>query len=140
MLLPRESKMAERRKKSILVVDDDDQFNEMMRATLTRLGYNAITCGSPHDALQLLSKAPELFDAAIVDAIMPEMKGTELAIEFLRIKDDMPVILVTGYGNLIPMEWVGAAGIRVALTKPVLREEIKEALSNALVKTDRPVS
>ena len=123
-----------RKKKSIIVVDDDRDFADMMLTMLTQLGYFVTACDSPRVALHLVSRGPELFDAAIVDEIMPAMKGTELAIELLRIKDDMPVILVTGYGNLIPVDRVRAAGLRAALTKPLLKKDIRKVLSDVLAK------
>lgn len=121
-----------RKKQSILVVDDDHEFTEMMLMMLTQLGYTAVTCDSPRDALRLLSSGPEMFDAAIVDEMMPEMKGPELVIELLRIKDDMPVILVTRYGDLIPLEKVCVAGFRAALSKPVLKEHLHMVLKKVL--------
>lgn len=119
---------------SILVVDDDRQFTEVTCAMLARLGYTAVACNSPRDALSLVSFGPGMFDAAIIDEIMPEMRGTQLALELLKIKDDMTLILVTGYGHLIPLEWVSAAGFRASLTKPVVKEELHEVLTKVLGK------
>jgi len=122
----------DRRKQSVLVVDDDPDFTDVMREILTRLSYIPVICSSSRDALSLVSFGPGMFDAAIVDAVMPEMTGPELAIELVRIKDDMPVVLVTGYGHLIPTDQVRRAGFRAVLTKPVLREEIHEVLCKVL--------
>jgi len=123
-----------RMRNSILVVDDNREFADAMREMLTRLGYVAIACNSPRDALRLVSFGPGMFDAAIVDEIMPDMRGTELAPELLRINDDMTLILVTGFGDLIPLEWVWAAGFSASLTKPVLKEELREVLTRLLGK------
>lgn len=116
------------KKDTILVVDDEEMVGDTLTLTLNRLGYPAVTCSSPYEALRLFSREPERFDVAIVDEIMPEMRGTALATQLLRIKDDLPVILTTGYGNLISMEEVKAAGFRAVLLKPVLTEPLRMAL------------
>jgi CheY-like chemotaxis protein len=50
------------KKESILVVDDDHDFTDMMLAMLTQPGYTAVTCNSPGDALSIVSSGPELID------------------------------------------------------------------------------
>ncbi len=102
---------------------------------LTQFGYSAVTCNSPYGPLRLLSSGPDMFDAAMVDDIMSEMKGTDLVIELLRIKDDVPVILVKGYGDMIPLEQVRATGFSAALAKPVLKEHLHRVLSKVLGKS-----
>lgn len=118
------------KKETVLIVDDEEMVGDMLARTLDRLGYSAITCTSPCGALSLLSGDPGRIDMVIVDEIMPEMRGTQLTAQLLKIKDDLPVIMVTGYGRLIPLEEVRAAGLRAVLLKPVFTEQLRLALEH----------
>jgi CheY-like chemotaxis protein len=123
-----------RARATVLVVDDDEGFTEMMQQSLTRLNYTGATCNDPLEALNLFASMPDRFDVVIVDEIMPGMKGTDLTIRLLQIKDDLPVILLTGHGDIIPLDTVRASGVRTVLSKPVLREDLRAALDKVLVK------
>lgn len=114
----------------VLLVDDEEEVTELMATVLDRLGYTSLSVNGPLQALALFSDAPERFDIAIVDEIMPGMRGTELARRLIGIKDDIPVILVTGYGSIIPEDEVRSSGIRATLTKPVLRDRLKAILDS----------
>lgn len=124
------------KKNTILVVDDEEDLGDMLTLMLTRLGHCAVACSSPVAALHLMKDQPERFDLAIVDEIMPQMRGTQLTRQLLGIKDDLPVILLTGHGALIPLEEARGAGLRAVLTKPVLKEHLRAALER--VNMPRP--
>ena len=51
----------------------------MIGLMLRRIGYFSVVCNKPTDALMIFSKAPERFDAVIVDEIMPGLRGIPLA-------------------------------------------------------------
>lgn len=126
MILKRKSTRA-----TILVVDDDERFTDMMEQSLTQLNYAGATCNDPVEALNLFSRMPERFDVAVVDENMPNMRGRDLAIALLRIKDDLPVILVSEQAAPSP-ETVREAGMRAVLVKPVLKEELRTTLDKVL--------
>lgn len=112
----------------VLFVDDDEEMTDVVVQTLHRIGYSALAVNDPVHALAVFSSAPERFDAVIVDEIMPVMRGTELARQLIRIKDDLPILLLTGYGGMIPAEEARSSGIRGTLMKPVHMEELKAIL------------
>jgi len=119
-------------KHRILVVDDDEMVAEMVRHMLRRIGCLSVVCTHPVKALNLFSRAPERFDAVIVDQMMPDLLGTQLAAQMLRVKDDIAVILMTGQGHLITLEEVRASGVRATLIKPVLRDRLQVTLNQVL--------
>jgi CheY-like chemotaxis protein len=86
----------------------------------------------PHAALSLFAGFPGQFDLVIVDDIMPTMKGTDLITRMLKIKDDVPAVLMTGRGVIIPLEKARSSGARGVLAKPVLKEELKAVLDRVL--------
>jgi CheY-like chemotaxis protein len=116
----------------ILVVDDDEVVSSMIGEMLRRMGYFTVVCNKPTDALALFSRAPERFDAVIVDEIMPGLRGTLVARRLIGMKDDIPIILMTGHGNMVSLEEIRESGVRATLIKPVLKEWLQKALAGLL--------
>ncbi len=121
-----------RTKCRILVIDDDEAIASMIGQMLRRMGYFALVCVKPLDALAFYSRAPEKFDAVIVDEMMPDIRGTELAARLLAIKGTIPIILMTGHGDKISLEQVRKSGVRATLIKPVLRDRLEIAVASLL--------
>jgi CheY-like chemotaxis protein len=115
-------------KHRVLVVDNDEAVASMIGLMLRRMGYFAVVRNKPLDALTLFSKVPERFDALIVDEMMPDLRGTQLTTQLLQVKDDIPIILMTGHGDMISLEQVRKSGVRATLIKPVLKERLQEVL------------
>ncbi len=107
----------------------------MIGEMLRHMGYFVVVCTKPLDALALFSSAPERFDAVIIDEMMPDLRGTQLTMQLLRVKDDIPIILMTGHGDKISLERVRGSGVRATLIKPVLKERLEMALSGLLKQT-----
>jgi len=63
---------------------------------------------------------------------MPKMTGTELAEECMRIRPDLPVVVCTGFSEILSEEKARAIGISEYVTKPVVKNEIASAIRNAL--------
>jgi FixJ family two-component response regulator len=63
---------------------------------------------------------------------MPKMVGTELAEKFLQIRPQIPIIICTGFSEILSDEKAKAIGICGYVTKPVVKSEISNAIKNAL--------
>ena len=117
-----------RTKYRILVIDDDEAVASMIGEMLRRMGYFSVVSSRPLNALALFSRAPERFDAVIVDEMMPDIRGTQLAIQLVQVKGDIAIILMTGRGDLITLGQVRESGVRATLIKPVLKERLRIVL------------
>ena len=84
------------------------------------------------EALALFSAQPDRYDLVITDMTMPQMTGEKLAMELLRIRPDIPIILCTGYGEPYLEERIKSIGIKTFVMKPILRSQMAEAIKNAL--------
>jgi len=116
----------------ILLVDDEPQVLEIERQLVERLGYRVTACADPGEALRLLRQAPQHFDLLMTDMTMPQMTGDRLAQLAWEIRPELPVILCTGYNDLMSEEKARALGIRRYLLKPVDTEELALAIRRAL--------
>ncbi len=116
----------------ILFVDDDDILTEMGQTMLERLGYEVTVFTSSVAALAEFERQPDRFDAVITDQTMPEITGVDLARKMLRIRPDLPIILCTGFSNLVTEEQVKAYGIKGFAMKPLTKKEIAVLLRSVL--------
>jgi PAS domain S-box-containing protein len=110
----------------ILLVEDERSLLDIENKMLEHLGYVVEAKTSSLEALEIFQKNPNLFDAVITDQTMPHMTGKELAKEILSLRSDIPIILCTGYSELINEDQARAMGIKKYVTKPV---EIRELAS-----------
>jgi PAS domain S-box-containing protein len=120
----------------LLFVDDEPGLVETWTQLLVRLGYQVTSRQNSGEALELFRANPDQFDLVITDQTMPEMNGTELARELLRIRPKVPIILCSGFNDPITSETAREIGIRDYFTKPLLFEEIAVAIRRNLERTD----
>ena len=114
---------------TILVVDDEPSIRRVVRAILERLGYRVLEAPGGHEALALLEAAPHAPDALLTDAVMPGMRGRELARAFRARLPDRPVILMSGYAEDAHL---GRDEVAAFLVKPLTPDELAHSLRAAL--------
>ncbi|MBU2628490.1 MAG: response regulator [Proteobacteria bacterium] len=117
---------------SILFVDDDPFIVDIQKETLERYGYSVIPCISSLDALNEFKARPGFFDIVICDMTLPAMTGLTLAFKIKQIKPDIPVIICTGFSEVINEENYHDMGIDGFLMKPVSSEETLELVRHLL--------
>ncbi len=116
----------------ILFIDDEEILAEMGRSMLERLGYNVVVQTDSAQALRDFADHPDAFDLVITDQTMPKMTGMALSEKLLRIRPDIPIVLCTGYSDLVSEETARAKGIRELVMKPVARKEMAEVIHRVL--------
>lgn len=83
---------------TILLVDDENAVLSMTSAMLTRYGYAVIPASEGRAALEMISSRPDLkIDLALVDVVMQDMAGPELARELHQLRPGLPVLFMTGF-------------------------------------------
>lgn len=116
----------------ILLVDDEAALAETNEDLLTSLGYQVTTMTRSAAALAAFEKAPDVFDLIITDQTMPEITGAELARRVIAIRPDMPIILCTGYSNLIDDQSAKEIGIRKLILKPLTKAMLAHLIREVL--------
>uniref|UniRef100_A0A7C3SHL5 histidine kinase n=1 Tax=Desulfobacca acetoxidans TaxID=60893 RepID=A0A7C3SHL5_9BACT len=117
---------------NILFVDDEEWLVEMWQEILENMGYEVEAYKSSHEALEAFRARPEKYHLVITDQTMAHMTGFELAKEMLRIRPDIPIILCTGYSEVVSPEKAKEAGIREYVMKPLSISELTGAIRRAL--------
>ena len=85
--------------------------------------------------LQNLSILALCFDAVITDQTMPNLTGAELSKKLLKIRPDLPIILCTGFSDVVDEDQAKALGIHTYIKKPVVIRELAKAIRSAVGKT-----
>jgi PAS domain S-box-containing protein len=116
----------------VLFVDDEPEITRMEAHMLGSLGYQPVAVTRSTEAYELFRRNPDQFDVVITDQVMPEMTGTELAGEILKIRPDLPIIVCTGFSERLTPEQTQAAGIREVLRKPIVRRDLAECIRRVL--------
>jgi CheY-like chemotaxis protein len=142
VLLPRADEAARKEKitvqplpagtEKILLVDDEKPLADIYQKMLDMLGYQAETRTSPIEALEAVRTNPQKYDLVITDMTMPQMTGFNLAKRLMDIRPDLPVILCTGFSDQMTEEKARSVGILAFLLKPVLINDLANALRRVL--------
>ncbi len=115
-------------KEHVLFVDDEEMLADLGKTMLERLSYHVTLCNDSNTALACFREQPNKFDILVTDQTMPGMTGFDLAREVLRIRPNLPIILCTGYSNLIDEKAAKQIGIKAFIMKPVTKKQLTEAL------------
>ena len=121
-------------KKTILIVDDDESLLKIYKKLLDSEGYKVVTASTSKEALSKAEKTS--YNLAILDIVLPDVQGDELAREMKKLDEGIEIIFITGYPEFqscIDSLDIGVADI---LLKPLTREEILRATENAIVAGD----
>jgi two-component system cell cycle sensor histidine kinase/response regulator CckA len=116
----------------ILFVDDEEALAHIGKRHLESLGYEVIAMSSPSRALEVFLKNPDEFDLVVTDQTMPMVTGVQLARKVMEEKPGLPVVLCTGYSELISPEQAKAEGISQFVMKPYAKADLALAVQNAL--------
>jgi signal transduction histidine kinase/ActR/RegA family two-component response regulator len=122
------------RQESILVVDDEQMVLYIMGKLLTQLGYGVTEVSDPEKALEIFRAAPERFDLIITDMTMPGMSGMVLTRKILEIDPEKPVIICTGYNDVINGKTASDLSVSALLMKPVRMGTLAVEIQTALKK------
>jgi CheY-like chemotaxis protein len=99
---------------------------------LRHLGYEVVAYNSSIEALNCLKSEKRKFDLIILDQVMPELSGTELAKEAKRLQPEVPVILFTGFSDMIPPEKINELYIQEVVAKPVTLDNLAKVVNRLL--------
>jgi CheY-like chemotaxis protein len=121
----------------ILIVDDEADIVELEKEMVERLGYSAKAVVKSGAALALFRENPDKYDLVLTDQTMPDMTGVDLARKLVSIRPGIPIVLVTGYRDVLDVELAREAGVKAVVAKPMTRTEIGLTIKQLLTKDSR---
>jgi FixJ family two-component response regulator len=114
------------------MVDDDRDFRVAVTRLLQASGYEVCAYDSAHEFLK--AERSSVPGCVLLDVSMPDMSGLDLQQELARHEEQLPIIFLTGHGDIPMSVRAIQAGAIDFLTKPVEREPLLEAIERALVQ------
>ncbi len=115
--------------KNLLVIDDDSSFNLMLKTFLGRF-YKVDSAMNGQTGMAKLKK--NHYDLLLTDLRLPDHYGTDLLREVKQTQVDLPVILMTGYGDVKSAVEAMKSGAKDYISKPIDPEELLAVIKNTL--------
>jgi putative nucleotidyltransferase with HDIG domain len=119
-------------RRRVLIVDDDHLVRDALRFALEDAGYDVWAVAHGADALAVLES--QAVDIVLSDIFMPGMNGFELLKQIRQRRPDVPVILVTGFGNIEMARQALKEGATDFITKPYNVSEIPILIERNLMR------
>jgi RNA polymerase sigma factor (sigma-70 family) len=117
---------------TVFLIDDDPSARRGLARLIQAAGYAVATFGSARDFLA--SARNDAPGCMVLDIRMPELSGLDLQEQLLRADYSMPIIFITGHGDIPMTVQAMKRGAIDFLPKPVEREQLLEAIRQALEK------
>jgi len=114
---------------SVIIVDDDESFLNMLKERFVLEGYRCETATSAESALELIGKT--FFDIMLTDISFPGMKGFELTEQARKLRPEMMVIIMTGFIDEFSYDGAIEAGASDFIKKPFTFKELKVRIEHA---------
>ncbi len=130
--LRRSEKQLVKGTEKLMLVDDEINILDTLKAILTIHGYKVSTFNNGRSALEEFRDKPENFDLIITDMTMPQMTGDKLSLEILKIRNDIPIIVCTGYHETFTEKEAIQAGVKRYIQKPVAGMDLLKIIRKLL--------
>ena len=118
---------------SILVVEDEEHFRDIIKQVLELEGHHVSLAGSGEEAVKLCQGLT--FDLVITDLVMPGMNGLDLTSFLRRFHPNLPVLVFSGASEAL-LEEAAARGAVLTLRKPFTAEELLAMVDRILKKAN----
>ncbi len=122
----------EKGNEKILFVDDEKSITTLITEFLCYLGYTVISTTDSNEAWEFFQDNPQSYQLVITDMTMPKMSGIELIQKIRIINRDIPIILSTGYGDIIDQQITEQVNNIQFLQKPYELYHVSSIISNIL--------
>ena len=126
---------------TILVVDDEPAVRALAEGVLRDAGYEVELADDGVQAVERLRALGDRVSLVLLDLTMPRLGGAEAALELRRVVPNIPIVAMSGYGDIEVMERFSGSQIDDYLPKPFSPEQLTAKVRDALagaVRSDSP--
>jgi FixJ family two-component response regulator len=114
----------------VLIVDDDAAMREALEALLRSVGLQVVAFASAAEFLR--GKLPDAVRCLVLDVRLPGLSGLDFQAELAAAKIEIPIIFMTGHGDIKMSVQAMKAGAVEFLTKPFRDQDLLDAVQSAL--------
>ena len=123
------------KKELVFVVDDDSSVRESLKNLIRSAGLSVQTFASAKEFLA--SPLPDVPSCLVLDVQLPGLSGLDLQQELAKAGIQIPIIFITGHGDIPTSVRAMKAGALEFLTKPVNDEDLLDAIQQAIARDRR---
>ncbi|MFO7871066.1 MAG: PAS domain S-box protein [Kiritimatiellia bacterium] len=116
----------------ILIIEDESSSRQLLSRYLDPTGKAVVTAECGEEGIR--KSGEQEFDLVITDRAMPDMSGDNVALEVKKLRADVPVIMLTGFGTVMKENGEKPHGVDEVVGKPVTRKELQKAISRVLTR------
>jgi DNA-binding NtrC family response regulator len=116
----------------VLIIDDDQGVRLVARRILTLLGFEVVEAEDGEAGVRVFSARPEVFRLVLLDMTMPKLSGEETLLALRKIRDDVKVIVTSGYNESEASRRFVTQGLAGFLAKPFTSTELTSKIQAAL--------
>jgi CheY-like chemotaxis protein len=116
----------------ILYLDDDEAIVFLTSRLLGRKGFRVCPFTDQREALDAVRATPNAFDVVVTDYNMPGISGVEVAGQIRAIRDDLPVVIASGFVDEDLQTRAAAAGVKALIFKETFVDKFVNAIKNAV--------
>jgi signal transduction histidine kinase/ActR/RegA family two-component response regulator len=117
---------------TVLLVDDEEAVRSLAARMLERIGFIVLVAGDGVEGVALFRERSEEIRCVLLDFSMPRMDGVQASLELQRIREDIPIIVCSGFNRHEVEERFAGRSIAAFLHKPFRYEQIRHAFQTAL--------
>jgi PAS domain S-box-containing protein len=142
VFLPRVTEVAEKTEslrptprgnnEQVLLVDDERDIVEAAQNVIERLGYRVMAETTAEGAFDVFVENRDRIDLIILDFVLAEMTGLDLARQMREIREDVPIVMATGFSGAVNRSEMETLGISRLISKPLTSQEIGETIRAVL--------
>jgi two-component system cell cycle sensor histidine kinase/response regulator CckA len=117
---------------TILVADDEDGIRSLIENVLVDAGYTVELVADGAGAVERLRALGEEVRLILLDMTMPILGGAEAATELRQIQPDVPIVAMSGYGDIEVMQRFSEVGVNDFLPKPFTPDQLTAKIRDIL--------
>lgn len=112
---------------TVLIIDDDEAIRALSQWIIQRAGYPVLTARDGPEGLECFRRESDRIGLILLDLTMPRMSGAEVISGLLALRANVPIVLITGYGEdaVREDEKIGVASV---LQKPFTPDDLRRVL------------
>ena len=119
----------------VLIVDDEKSARLLLRSYLEMDGHTVVFAADGREGLTEVKAGR--FDMVILDRAMPGMRGDELAVAIKALSPKTPVIMVTGFADIMRSQGEKPIAVDKIMSKPLTREDLRRAMTEIMAGKGR---
>jgi signal transduction histidine kinase len=119
----------------VLVIDDEARSRNLLGQFLKADGHTVEMAEGGEEGVDLFSLGA--FDLVITDRAMPTMSGDRAAAEIANLRSEIPIIMLTGFGDIMKDKGECPPGVSRVMSKPVTPNELRHLISQVMREAEQ---